>query len=168
MIRSRCSRGKRIAAIEEYSIAGYLFFRNMMAERGLYPGRDYSVSFLGLTESMPFLVINGEYDAAVFSEDTYYSSDIFLRSRSELKIIAESIPLPQFPFVMKNGTSPEIEDAVTRALIKINSDCGECREILGALKIKGVKAASDQSYSDFRELYYSIREFRMPGEVLHE
>ena len=95
--------GKKIIAVDQKSYAGYLFFRTAMAELSLYPQRDYIVDFNENIESLPFLVINRQYDAVVFSRQVYAGSSIYDSTNDQFKTIAVSKSIPRFPFAVNRN-----------------------------------------------------------------
>lgn len=154
--------GRRVAAVGDHSIAGYLFFRKEMAEKGLYPGLDYEVTFIRGIEPIPFLVVNGKYDACVFSEDTYYKSGIFDRIRDQLRIISTSIEIPQFPFILHEDVNSYLEERFQEVLSSINPMNPEGRKIMDALNINGFLEKTNDDYAEFRLLYAEIKDFSIP------
>ena len=103
-------RGKKVAAIGAHSLAGYLFLRNGLAEIGIFAPKDITIDFHPLSESIPFKVHSGSYDAGVFSEDTLIRSRILESIRDDLKIIFESPLIPQRPFAVKADMDEDIVD----------------------------------------------------------
>jgi len=156
--------GCNIVSTNPYSLAGYLFFRNMMSEKNLFIDQDYTVSFNGNIEALPFLVINRKFDAVVFSEDTYLQSEIYLQTHDQLNIIARSIDIPQFPFAV----SPEIDEhtasEIRSVLTSITKDTAEGRRILDSLKLDRIVVKNNSDYKEFEELYLKIKSNAMRNE----
>jgi len=157
--------GGNILAIGRHSIAGFLFFRNLMADIDLYSPADYSVSFNIDIESMPFHVLQKKYDAAVFSEDTYFRSEIYKNIRKDLKIIAYSSLIPQFPFILHPDIDSRLESGIQKSILSMNSESEEGLKIRTALNIEGFRAVTDADYENFRLLYDQIINYTEPEEL---
>jgi phosphonate transport system substrate-binding protein len=150
-------RGRRVLAVAPHSLAGYLFLRNELADLGMREGEDYSVEFNDNIEALPFLVINGSFDAVSFSEDIYFRTAIYEETSSQLRILAQSIPIPQFPFAVSPWVDGELADSIRRAIIDFDGDSEEERIVLRRLRLEGFKAMDDEGFAEFAELYEKIR-----------
>lgn len=149
-------KGKKIVAIGEHSVAGYLFLRNLLLDNGIAADEVF-FDFLGQIESLPFKVYNKNYDACVFSESTYLNSYIFNKVRKDLDILVSSVPIPQFPFGVKMTMNPKLSKQIGAVLSTITQDSKEGLKILNTLKLTGIEEAQDSDYDEFREVYQKIR-----------
>ncbi len=154
--------GKKIVAIAEESFAGYLFFRTGMADLGLYSPDDFSVEFNEDIESLPFLVLNGFYDACVFSEQIYFDSTIYQNTNEKLRIIAYSIDIPRFPFAVKPGTDPELVKKIQTGIMTITSGTEKGRVVLEQLNLESFILRQDSDYAEFRSIYQKITDYKKP------
>jgi len=149
--------GKKILCTNQQSIAGYMFFRNKMARLNLHAPDDYTITFNGNVETLPFLLINGKYDALIFSEDKYVRSGIYNQIRNKLKIIDHSFDIPRFPFAVSNtldsSTVIQIQDAITG----LNKDFPTGSNVLKSLNIEKFITINDSYYNEFREEYELIK-----------
>ena len=153
-------KGKKVAAVSPYSIAGYLFFRNKLMDEGLIPQKDVTIEFVNLPESIPFKVYNGSYDAGVFSEDTLLRSQLLDSVRKSMKVILTSIPIPQPPFAVKKSMDKGTAKKIQESLLSIN-DIDKFAGILSELNLKGIEAADDRSYNGFRVLYSKVQHYNI-------
>ena len=147
-------RHKTVGAVGEHSVAGFLFLRNMLADIGIHAPEDIAFTFIEPPESLPFKVFKKRVDACAYSEATYQRSQLFNTIRKDLKIIATSISIPQFPFAVKKTISPETAGQIGKILTGIKDE-----QILGRLKITGIIEASDKDYDDFNTLYTKIKNY---------
>ena len=151
--------GGKIIAVAKHSVAGYLFFRNLMHDLGYEAGRDYQVDFNENMEAIPFFVINGIYDAAVFNKDLYIHSPIYSKTENLLRVLEESILIPQFPFAVTEDMDPDTADRIERAICSLEMDCNPGNMILERLNLEGIIPVDDSYYDDFRVEYGKIRAY---------
>lgn len=145
--------GKKLAAISKISLAGFLFLRNDLADLGISVYDDMCVSFIPESESFPFLIYRKTIDAAVYSEDTLIRSGLFESIRSELKIIHQSPPIPQFPICAGHDLDRDLVRAIQYSLTSISRETPLYAEILDELNLHHFEAVDDADYDSFRELY---------------
>lgn len=156
-------KGKRIAAANPYSIAGYLFLRNELSKIGISPPKDVTFDFFGFSESIPFKVYNRTYDAGVLSEDTLARSSIMDSVMGDLKIILTSSPVPQLVFAVKKDMDKELVNEIQNCLVSIDGSNPGFSEILKELRLERIERADDSSYDSFRILYIETRNFVNKG-----
>lgn len=152
-------KDKKIVAVNPSSIAGYLFFRNEMSKLNLYAPEDYEIVFNEKIEVLPFLVIKGNYDAVVFSEDTYFGSDIYESISKQLRSIAYSIEIPQFPFAVSPELDSETVEQIQDALVSFSMRKNEDADVLESMNIDKISSTEDSDYDEFRTLYYEVKNF---------
>ena len=153
-------RGKKIVGVHRNSIAGYSFFRNDMIKLGMQESKDYEMFFDENIEALPFMVLSGKYDAVVFSEDSYFNSGIYDSSAGKLRKIAESVPIPQFPFAVNPLLDAGTVDKIREALLSFSTGDEADRKILERLRVRELKRTDDSDFDDFRILYNEIMNFR--------
>ena len=156
-------KGKRIAAANPYSIAGYLFLRNELSKIGIFPPKDVTFDFFGFSESIPFKVYNKTYDAGVLSEDTLAMSTIMDSVMDDLKIILTSSSIPQLVFAVKKDMNSELVNKIQNCLVSIDENTSDFSEILKELRLERIERADDSSYDNFRILYMETRNFVNKG-----
>ncbi len=141
-------KGKKIAAVGKGSYAGYQFFRNEMQKIGMTAPMDYSIKFLGKLDSIIFSVAGRQYDAGVIRLDAL-ESNRFKQIKDQFLIIATSMDIPQFPFAVKPGISPNILTQMSTVLTGINQDTATGASILKNLKIKGIGHCTNADFKEF-------------------
>jgi len=150
-------KNKKIIAVGRHSIAGFLFLRNRLADLNILESRDVSFTFVGNVESIPFKVHNRSFDAGVFSKDAYFRSVIYDNIKNNLKILASSVDIPQFPFAVKKGMNRSLKLRIQSVLASITQSDPDGLRILEALKFDKIEAANDTDYDEFRELYQKTK-----------
>ncbi len=149
--------GARIAAVSPQSVAGFLFLRGLFADLGLDVYEDAEVGFPAKIESIPFLVLTGRADAGVFVEHKYDGSAAYEKAMHSLRVIARSVPIPQFPFLAASGLDPGAAAAARAALARIDGSNGFERAFLDELGIERVVAVGDDAYDEFSAFYRTMR-----------
>lgn len=142
-------RGMKIAAIGRHSYAGYLFMVARLYERGIDPAGEVEFSFLGKLDSVLFAVLNGTYDAGIVRRDALADPQ-FADLRSDLVFIATSLPIPQFPFVVKKDMPADHVATIRRVLTAFSMADPDDRQILESLRITAISPAVDAHYEEFR------------------
>lgn len=149
-------KGKRITAVAPDSLGGYLFLKPLFAQAGLRFPDDASFEFAPRIEVIPFQVLEGKADAGVFSEDTYAASPAYASTRDQLRVLASSDPIPQFPFMVRSGLDAALAVRIGEALGAIDGDTDRERALLDSLKVERISRMDDASYAAFRAFYRTI------------
>lgn len=151
-------KGARVAAVSPRSFGGYLFLRPLVKEAGLSMDTDMSVSFHDSVQSLPFLVVNGKADVALFGEDSYARSPVYNSTKDQLRVIAVSPPIPQFPFAAAPDLPPDIKDGLRETLGSISGRDERERTFLKGLVLERMAPAKDEDYAGFLAFYKAALE----------
>jgi len=143
-------KGRKVAAVGSHSYAGYLFFREQLTDISLDPDKDVDFHFLGKLETIIFGVINKEYDAGVIRLDSL-ESPTFAEVKKSLRVVARSVAVPQFPFVVNNNLSDAVVAGIREVLTSLSADQDEDREILESLQIKKIVPAENGDFEEIRK-----------------
>ncbi len=144
-------RGKKVAAIGEYSYAGYMFFKDLLDEKKIDSTKDLDIHFLGKLDTIIYGVLNKKYDVGVIRLDTLDMKD-FAPIKDQFSIVARSAEIPQFPFVVKSGMDQRTIAAIREVLTSLSPDKPEDLEILKSLQIKKIVGATKADYDPFYEV----------------
>lgn len=151
-------KGKKIAAIGLHSYAGYSFLPQQLHTLGIDPQEEVEFQFLGKLDSIIFGVINRKYDAGTVRRDAM-ASPAFKAVFDDLKFIAQSEPIPQFPFVVKKDMPPARVEIIRKVLVALNPADEADRQILKSLLLQAVRPANDADYEPFRQVLQQAQEF---------
>lgn len=143
-------KGKKIAAVGNFSYAGYIFLLPQLREKGIDPAVDVDIQFLTQVDSIVYGVMNKKYDAGVFREDAFQDPS-FAAIRDQLTIIARSPAIPQFPFMVKQDLGPSVTAAIVAVLTGLNFENPAEQTILSSLQVKKIVPAADTDYDAFYE-----------------
>lgn len=154
-------KGKKVAAIGEHSYAGYIFLLPQLEAKGMNPGRDVDLQFLGKVDTIIYGVINKKYDAGLLRLDTL-NLPAFAGIRDQVTVIAQSPEIPQFPFAVKNSMDASTSTAILKMLSALSPDNPEDVEILKSLQVKKIIPATDADYESFYEQIKDTDYFRQP------
>jgi len=149
-------KGARIAAVAEESLAGFIFMRVLFQEAGMDIYRDASVSFANRIEAIPFMVINGKTDVGLFAEDTYARSSVYEATKDQLRVLARSVDIPQFPFAVRTNMEKSQLERIQSALAAIDGSSEFESNFLQELKLARLVAATDGDYADFGDYYQKV------------
>jgi len=145
--------GHSVVAVEEWSLAGYLFLAHILHDMGILEEVEFSF-YQKSMDQIPFRVLKGEVSAGVFSEAVMAKSAYYRSIRDQLRVIGRSVTIPQFPFAVSNLVSQEDLEMIQRALLRQNP------QLLKNLEITRIRLVDDQYYSRFRDYYYKIKRFQ--------
>ncbi len=157
-------RGKRIAFVDQRSTSGYLFPLGLLAKAGVSP-REIQPFFLKGHDNVVLNILNRNYDAgACFkTAETLYGKD---RS-SELRIIAETDPIPNEPIAISprfQNERRELADRVIKLLLELHENPAGLAVI--AKYGEGVNrfvAARNEDYNTIRDYKASL-----PREIIEQ
>ncbi len=139
-------KGRKIAAVAAHSYGGYLFFREQLAEQGLAPGKDFDVHFLGKPDTIIYGVANRQYDGGVIRVETL-GTPSFAGVRDSLRLVSRSVPIPQFPFVVKKTLPAETAQLIRQVLTSLSASRDDEKAVLDSLQIKEIIPARDEDYT---------------------
>ncbi len=154
-------KGKRVAAIGDYSYAGYHFILSQLAEKGLNPGEDVAFQFLGKTDTILYGVINRKFAAGLLRLDAL-DHPAFAGIRDQVRVIARSPEIPHHPFIVKNSMDTSTIAAIQEALTALSPDRPEELGILNNMQVKKIVVATDVDYAGFYEQIKDTDYFRKP------
>ena len=144
-------RGKTIAAIGEHSYAGYMFFKDLLAEKKIDPAKDLEIHFLGKLDTIIYGVLNKKYDAGLIRLDTLEMKD-FAPIKDQFRIVARSAEIPQFPFVVRSGLDQRSLAIIKEVLTGLSPERQEDLVILKSLQIQRIVGATKGDYDRFYEV----------------
>ena len=143
-------RGKRLAAFGTSSSA-YMLLMEMLKEKGITPQKDVDIEFLGKHDSVIYGVLNKKFDAGVIKLDTLDLPDL-APLKNQFRVVARSIAVPQFPFLVKNGMDQRTVAAIREVLTSLSPDKPEDLEILKGLQVEKIVGATSADYDQFYEV----------------
>ncbi|MFH1020308.1 MAG: phosphate/phosphite/phosphonate ABC transporter substrate-binding protein [Pseudomonadota bacterium] len=144
-------RGKKVAAIGEHSYAGYMFFKSLLDERKIDSAKDLDIQFLGKNDTIIYGVLNKKYDLGVLRIDSFETPDL-VAFKDQFRVIARSVEIPQFPFVVKNSMNQRTVAIIREVLTTLSPDKPEDLEILKSLQISKIEGATKADYDPFYEV----------------
>jgi phosphonate transport system substrate-binding protein len=154
-------KGKRVAAIGDYSYAGYIFLLPQLEEKGINPRKDVDFQFLGKVDTVVYGVINKKYDAGLLRLDSLDLS-VFAEIRDQVRVITRSPEIPQFPFVVKSSMDKTTITSIQETLLSLSPDRPEEFGILKSMQVEKIIAATDSDYDKFYEHIKDTDYFRQP------
>lgn len=144
-------RGKKIAAINKETYAGYMFFKSLLDEKKIDATKDLDIQFLGKGDSVISGVLNKKYDAGLIRLDILETKG-YASIRDQLRVVARSAETPQFPFVVKSDMDQRTIAIIREVLTGLSPDRPEDLEILKNLQITRIVAATKSDYDQFFEI----------------
>lgn len=154
-------RGKRVAAIGEYSYGGYRFLVPQLAAKGIDPQKDVDFQFLDKVSIIIYGVINRKYDAGVLKIETL-DLPSFAGAREQVRVITRSGEIPQLPFIVKKNMDAATVAAIQEAFVALSPDRPDDLAILNGMQVKNIVAATDADYDQFYEQVKDSEYLRQP------
>jgi phosphonate transport system substrate-binding protein len=141
-------RGKKMAYGDKASTSSHLIPKSMLAAAGLKAGEDYEEFFAGAHDAVALNVQRGNADAGGLSRPIFDSMvERKLIDPAKVKVLAESKPFPQYPWVMQGNLKPELKKKIKEAFYGLKD-----KAILKPLKADGFAPIADKDYDVVREL----------------
>ncbi len=138
-------RGKRMAYGDQASTSSHLIPKGVLAARGVKPG-DYQESFLGKHDAVALNVMRGNVDAGGLSKPIF--EGLLERGtidRTKVKVLAESDPIPDYPWAMQSDLEPALKAKIREAFYGLKDEA-----ILKPLKADGFAPMEDRNYDIIR------------------
>ncbi len=139
-------RGKRMAYGDQASTSSHLIPKGLLAQRGVKPG-DYQESFLGKHDAVALNVMRGNVDAGGLSQVIFNGLvEKGTIDGSRVKVVAESDPIPEYPWVMRSDLADALKESIRNAFYEIRDPA-----ILKPLKADGFAPIRDSDYDVIRQ-----------------
>ncbi len=141
-------KNRKISIVGLTSAGGYLSQKLTLMQKGIDMEKDCQVSEAvdNKQENVILAVYTGEADAGFIRESALHMADKFV-PRSKIKVINRSAWLPNWALSVKRTFSEKQKMAIQKALVKLKRN----DPVLKALKIKGLRAATDIEYDPVRQ-----------------
>ena len=139
--------GQTVAFGDPASTSSRLFPELTLANKGLMSRENYEAVFLGAHDAVALAVQNGNAQAGGLSRPIF---ETLVEKGSidpaKVAIIAESEPIPQYPWTMRSDLDPALKDEIRTAFLELDDDA-----VLGPFKADGFAAMADKDYDGIRK-----------------
>ena len=140
-------KGTTFALGDPASTSSRLFPELTLAENGLTKGKDFQGVFLGSHDAVALAVQNGNAQAGGMACPILKS----LKKKgvidpSKVTTIAESSPIPQYPWTMRSTLSPELKEKIRVTFLGLDSD-----KVLKPFNADGFASITDSDYDGIRK-----------------
>ena len=140
-------KGTTFALGDPASTSSRLFPELTLAENGLTKGKDFQGVFLGSHDAVALAVQNGNAQAGGMACPILKS----LKKKgvidpSKVTTIAESSPIPQYPWTMRSTLSPELKENIRGTFLELESD-----KVLKPFNADGFASITDSDYDGIRK-----------------
>ena len=140
-------KGTTFALGDPASTSSRLFPELTLAENGLTKGKDFQGVFLGSHDAVALAVQNGNAQAGGMACPILKS----LKKKgvidpSKVTTIAESSPIPQYPWTMRSTLSPELKEKIRVTFLELDSD-----KVLKPFNADGFASITDSDYDGIRK-----------------
>ncbi|ESA34875.1 phosphate abc transporter substrate-binding protein [Leptolyngbya sp. Heron Island J] len=139
--------GKTVAFGDPASTSSRLFPELALAKANLKSGENYQAVFLGAHDAVALAVQNGNAQAGGLSRPIFESLvEAGTIDPAKVTIIAESTPIPQYPWTMRSDLAPELKQEIRTAFLDLNDQA-----VLGPFKADGFATMEDTDYDSIRQ-----------------
>ena len=140
-------KGTTFALGDPASTSSRLFPELTLAENGLTKGKDFQGVFLGSHDAVALAVQNGNAQAGGMACPILKS----LKKKgvidpSKVTTIAQSSPIPQYPWTMRSTLSPELKEKIRVTFLDLDSD-----KVLKPFNADGFASITDSDYDGTRK-----------------
>jgi phosphonate transport system substrate-binding protein len=146
-------RGKSVAFGDPASTSGTWVPRYQLLSAGLVAGKDYTKVVLGAHDAVALAVANHKVDAGGLS------LPIFKRltkegkiSPSGVRVLAESMPIPEYMWTVREGVSPSLRLKLQKAFSELRDE-----KALGIFRAESFIEAKDSDVDIVRQWVESVR-----------
>jgi phosphonate transport system substrate-binding protein len=145
-------KGKTVAFGDPASTSSHLVPRSLLKDKGLNAGVDYKFQHLGNHDAVARAVEAGHAQAGGISRPIF---ERLVEKKTidptRVKPIAESGPIPNYPWTMRADLSPALKATVRKAFLELKDPA-----VLQPFKGQGFKAVTDADYEVLRKLSRSL------------
>lgn len=139
--------GKTVALGDPASTSSRLIPQLVLANNGLKENQNYKSVFLGAHDAVALAVQNGNAQAGGLSRPIFDSLvEKGTIDATKVKVLAESDPIPQYPWVMRSSLAPELKTKIKSAFFNLND-----KTILEPFKADGFAPIQDSDYDVIRQ-----------------
>ncbi|WP_205672247.1 phosphate/phosphite/phosphonate ABC transporter substrate-binding protein [Ammoniphilus sp. YIM 78166] len=141
--------GKTVAFGDVASTSSHMIPKEMiLAESNLEHDQDYQQQFVGAHDAVAMAVQNGNAQAGGLSKPIFEALvEKSMIDASKVKVIAESAPYPNYPWVLSSDLDPELQESIKQAFFNLKD-----ASVLEALKGEGFAPIQDQDYDVIRNM----------------
>ncbi|MHB8204157.1 MAG: phosphate/phosphite/phosphonate ABC transporter substrate-binding protein [Desulfomonilaceae bacterium] len=145
-------KGKNMVYGDPASTSSHLIPKCMLADQELKAKEDYKEHFVGAHDVVALAVQTGKADAGGLSKTIFQSLvERGVIKPDKVKIVAESEPFPEYPWVLRSNLKPELKQKIGNAFLGIKNP-----EILKTFKADGFAPITDKDYDVVRALTKSL------------
>lgn len=133
-------KSKKVLITSPKSAGGYLSQKLFLLQNGIDVEKDMNIIDAKRQENVILGVYRGEADAGFVRE----SALVVWKDAVDMKrirVLARTVPLPNWPFALCRKTDPALVHAVTRLLTELRD-----REVLKAARIRGFRPADEAEF----------------------
>ena len=139
--------GTTVAFGDPASTSSRLIPQLLLAKNQLQAGDNYQIVFLGAHDAVAIAVQNGNAQAGGLSRPIFDSLvDKGIIDPSKVSVIAESDPIPQYPWTMRSSLDPELKEEIRTAFLDLNDET-----VLKHFKADSFAPIEDSDYNGIRE-----------------
>jgi phosphonate transport system substrate-binding protein len=140
-------KGKDVAFGDPASTSSHLVPRALLLDHGLDAERDYKPHYVGAHDAVAKAVENGNAQAGALSRPIYNSLvERKLINAERVKVIAETKPIPQYPWTVRSNLDPALKEKIKNAFYDLKD-----ADILKKFKAQGFAPVSDKDYDGLRD-----------------
>jgi phosphonate transport system substrate-binding protein len=140
-------KGKTVGFGDPASTSSHLIPRAYLMEKGTVAGKDYKFQHLGTHDAVARAVQAGNVQAGGLSRPIFESLvQRKMIDPAKVKVVAESRPIPNYPWTMRSDLAPELKTRIVKAFLEMKDP-----DVLKAFKAEGFAAITDQDYDVLRE-----------------
>lgn len=147
-------KGKTLAFGDPASTSSHLIPRAYIQEHaGLKAGEDYDFHHLGTHDAVARAVESGKVEAGGLSSAILASlMERGVIDRDRIRVIAESEPIPNYPWTMQGWLAPELKEKIRAAFLNMTDE-----SVLKPFKGEGFAAMSDADYEVLRRVSKTLQ-----------
>jgi len=140
-------KGKTVGFGDPASTSSHLIPRALLKAAGLEGGTDYQFQHLGAHDAVARAVQAGHVQAGALSRPIFESLvEKKIVDPAKVKVIAESKPIPNYPWTMRADLPAPLKDRIRRAFYDLKDPA-----VLKPFKGEGFQPIADSDYDVLRE-----------------
>jgi len=151
-------KGLQVAFGDQASTSSHFAPKYTMMKAGVMPGTDYKENFTGAHDAVARNVERGNAQVGGLSRP------IFERlvekgtiDAAKVKVLAYSDPIPQYPWVMRNDLTAELQQGIRQAFFSLKKGTEDGDRVLKPFKADGFAEIDDADYDIIRDIRRNVK-----------
>lgn len=148
----------QLAFGDQASTSSHFAPKYTLMQAGVMPGDDYNENFTGAHDAVAKNVERGNAQVGGLSRPIFESLlEKGTIDEDKVKVLGYSADIPQYPWVMRNDLTPELQEKIRSAFLDLDPAKESDAAVLAPFKADGFNPIDDAAYDIIRDIRASVQ-----------